>query len=177
MSRLVFALAALCILLPMPGRAQQAAESSVKAVFLFKFASFVEWPAPPSTPAAPFTIGILGADDVAADLEQVIRGRTVDNRPVIVRRLKESDSPAGLQMIFVGRQEASRLAAVARAARPLAILVVSDSPQGLEAGSVINFVTVDDRVGFEVSIEAAERSGLKVSSRMLGVARRVVAKS
>jgi hypothetical protein len=176
MGRMLFALAAAAILLPMPGRAQQPTASSLEAVFLFKFAAFVEWPTAPS-PGAPFTIGILGADDVAADLEEVVRGRNVDNRPVVVRRLKDPEALAGLQMVFVGRREAPRLAAVVRAARPLAILVVSDMPQGLEAGSVINFVSVEDRIGFEVSVEAAERSNLKVSSRMLAVARRVVAKA
>jgi hypothetical protein len=57
------------------------------------------------------------------------------------------------------------------------VLVVSDANGGLEAGSTINFVPADERVGFEVSVDAAERSALKVSSRMLGVARRVVSGS
>ena len=165
--------------LPAMGFAQTATEPSVKAAFLYKLASYVEWPSDaPAPPEAPFTIGVMGADDVAAELEQLLRGRTIHNRPAVVRRLKEGEGGlAGLQVLYIGRREVPRLPALARAARPLSVLLVSDADRGLEAGSVINFVAVDDRVGFEVSIEAAERSNLKLSSRMLGVAKRVLAKS
>jgi len=77
----------------------------------------------------------------------------------------------------VGAREAGRIRAAAAAARPRSVLVVSSTSGGLEAGSVINFVPADDRIGFEVSVDAAERSALKVSSRMLGVAKRVVSAS
>jgi hypothetical protein len=66
---------------------------------------------------------------------------------------------------------------VARAAQQNAALVVTEAERGLEAGGSINFVLVDDRVGFEVSLEAAERGGHRISSRMLAVARRVVGRS
>ena len=93
-----------------------------------------------------------------------------------VRRLKDGEGLAGLHMLFVGRRESGRIGALSAAARPLSTLVLSDAERGLEAGSVINFVAVEDRIGFEVSVDAAERSGLKISSRMLAVARRVLAK-
>jgi hypothetical protein len=156
--------------------AQSATEASVKAALVYKLASYVEWPVEPAADT-PFALGVMGADEVAAELEQVTRGRTVNNRPVSVRKVKEGDALAGLSVLFVGRRESGKVAAISRLTRPLSILLVSDSERGLEAGSIINFVAAEDRIGFEVSIDAAERSNLKLSSRMLGVARRVLAKS
>jgi hypothetical protein len=170
---------ALLVLAVIPAsRAQSASESAVKAALLYKLASYVEWPAdPPAAAEAPFTMGVMGADDVAAELELVTRGRTLNNRPISVRRVKEGEPLAGLSVLFVSRRDSAKLASVARLARPLSILLVSDSERGLDAGSVINFVAAEDRIGFEVSIDAAERSNLKLSSRMLGVARRVLART
>jgi hypothetical protein len=154
----------------------EASEAAVKAALLYKFASYVEWPTEAlGAPGAPFVIAISGSDEVAADLEQLVKGRPINNRPVTVRRMKEGEAVSGMHMLFVAGPDAARVRAAARATRPRSALLVSETAGGLEAGSVINFVPMDDRVGFEVSIEAAERSGLKVSSRMLGVARRVLA--
>ena len=156
----------------------QATEPAIKAALLYKFASYVEWPpAVAGAPAAPFVFGVMGADDVAAELEQLVAGRVVNGRAASVRRVKEGEALGGLHVLFVGARDAGRIRAVASAARPHSVLVVSSADGGLEAGSVINFVPADERVGFEVSVQAAERSALKVSSRMLGVAKRVVSAS
>ena len=170
-------LAALLLALIPAALAQTASETSVKAALLYKLAGYVEWPSETFPADAPFIVGVMGAEEVAVELEQVVRGRTVNNRPVTVRRVREGESLAGLSVLFVSRRDSGKLAALARIARPLSILLVSDSDRGLEAGSVINYVSAEDRIGFEVSIDAAERSNLKLSSRMLGVARRVLAKS
>ena len=166
--------AAVLLAIPHGVLAQQASEASVKAAFLFKFPAYVDWP--PAQRQGTFVFGVLGADDVAHELSDLVQGRTVNNRPAAVRVLKEGEPLTGIHLLFVGRKEAARLPAIARAARPGSVLVVSDSDRGLELGSVINLVPVDDRVGFEVSMDAAERSSLAISSRMLGVARRVVPK-
>ena len=157
--------------------AQQAAEATVKAAFLYKFAGYVEWPDSAWAAAdAPFTIGIVAADDVAAELERLVPGRLVMNRRVAVRRLKETESPKGVHLLFIGRAE-SNPRGLLRAAQHQGTLTVTESERGLEMGSAINFVSMDDRVGFEVSLESAEKSGLRISSRMLAVARRVVPRS
>lgn len=157
--------------------AQQAAEPTVKAAFLYKFAGYVEWP-PNNFPApdSPFVIGVLGADEVAAELERIVPGRTVNDRRVVVRRLKEGEPPRGAHLLFVGRAEAS-LRPILRTAQAQGVLTVTETERGLELGSAINFVVAEDRVGFEVSLDSAERVGLRISSRMLAVARRVVPKS
>jgi hypothetical protein len=154
--------------------AQQATEAALKAAFLYKFAGYVEWQKPHE---GPFVFGVMGADEVADELEAIVTGRQINNRPIAVKRLKPGEVTPDLRVLYVGRREAPQLAAVTRAARPLSVLVVSDAERGLEAGSVINLLKTEDRIGFEVSVDAAERSGLAVSSRMLAVARRVVPRS
>ena len=175
--RRLLVLAALLLgTIPALGQPPQASEAAVKAALLYKFASYVEWPAEAlGGPGSPFVIAVSGSEEVAAELEQLVKGRPIFNRPVTVRRMKEGEAVSGMHMLFVAGPDAARVRAASRGARSRSALLVSEAVGGLEAGSVINFVATDDRVGFEVSIEAAERSGLKVSSRMLGVARRVLA--
>ncbi len=160
-----------------PVRAQEAGaapERAVKAAFLYKFLGYVEWPAAAfAQPDAPLIVGIVGADDVAAELAQITTGRTIDNRPIAVRRLHEGDSLEGVHAVFIGRAEATRLGSLLRATRERPILTVTENPGALDQGSVINFLLLDGRVRFEISVDAAEKSGLKLSSRLLAVAQSV----
>ena len=157
--------------------AQSASEATVKAAFLYKFAGYVEWPASAfPQPDAPLVIGVMGSEDVAAELERLVPGRLVASRRGGARRVRAGEPLRGIHLLFVGRGEAN-LRAVLASAQQQGVLAVSESERGLDLGSAINFVTVEDRVGFEVSLEAAERSGLRISSRMLAVARRVVPRS
>lgn len=153
----------------------EATEASVKAAFLFKFAGYVDWPPNAfAAPESPFAIGVVGNEDVASELARVVAGRQVGGHPVTVKRVRDGETLRGLQMVFVGRSAADRLSTLIRAAQLPALLVVTETERGLEAGSAINFVVAEDRVGFEISLDAAERNGLRISSRMLSVARRVL---
>jgi uncharacterized protein DUF4154 len=149
-------------------------ELRVKAAFLYKFAGYVEWP-PKSfeRPETPVTIGVIGAESLAAELTQAVTGRTVNDRPVTVRRLKAGESLTGIHVLFVGRAENARLDQLAQSAQPRSILTVTESAGALERGSVINFVLTDGRVRFEIALDSAEKSGLKLSSRLLAVAQQV----
>lgn len=152
----------------------EASEASVKAAFLYKFPAYVEWPADAfASPAAPFTFGVMGQDDVAAELERLVAGRQWSGHPIAVKRVN-ADNLKGLQVLFVGRGAADRIGTVVRAAQLPGLLVVTENEKGLAYGAAINFVLNEDRVTFEVAPEAAERNGLRISSRMLAVARRVV---
>jgi YfiR/HmsC-like len=171
-------LAAAAILLAgviLPAAAQQATEAAVKAAFLYKFAGYVEWPESAfPQPDTPFVFGVVGADEVAVELEKLVPGRTINGRRVVVRRIREGEGVRGLHVLFVGSAAANERAVV-RAAQAQGALTVTEG--GLEAGAAINFVVVEERVAFEVSLEAAERSALRISSRMLAVARRVMPRS
>jgi len=168
---------ALCLALPAPWTqaVAQATDIQVKAAFLYKFGAFVEWPQQTfAEPGTAFTIGVLGADAVAAELEQISAGRNVHGRPIAVRRLKRGDLVSGLHVLFVGQGEAARLAEVLRAAKAQPLLVVTDAADGLPEGSIINFVPVENKLRFDIAVATAERMQLKISSRLLAVARKVV---
>jgi hypothetical protein len=164
---------------PRPVQADaQADEYRVKAAFLYKFGSYIEWPRGSFASAdSPVTIGVMGAEALAEELAQIVAGRNVNGRPVRVRRLRPGDPIAGLHVLFVGRADGGRLAEILAAARGQALLTVTESEDGLELGSMINFVVVEDKVRFDIAPPPSESSNLKISARLLGVARKVVSKS
>jgi hypothetical protein len=178
-----WALASLAVLcagmgLAPPVRAQSTAtgvplERRVKAAFLYKFLGYTDFPASAFADAtAPLTIGVIGADDLTVELARVVAGRTVNGRPIEVRELRESDAGARVHLLFVGGNDPLRVARLVHQATG-AMLVVTECENGLQAGSVINFRIVDERVRFDVALDAAERNGIKLSSRLLTVANRV----
>jgi len=164
-----------------PARETHAAERAatgvdeVKAAFLYKFAGYVEWP-PDSfaQSGVPFTIAVVGAEPLATELREVVKERTVHDRPIEVRRLESGEPLAGVHMLFVGEDQHARLEELVRTAQPRSILTVTEFEGALEAGSVINFVVSERRVRFEISIDSAEKSRLRLSSRLLEVAQRVL---
>lgn len=165
--------AAALLALGTAARAQAPLEASVKAAYLVKFLSYVDWPTPNADAnAAPLVLGVLGADAILAELRNEAAGRHLGTRPLAVRKLAPGDSLDDVHALYVGREQA--LSPVARALQRRPVLLVTDLPEGLAAGGVLNFVVIDGRVRFEASLAAAERAGLKLSSRLLGVAERVL---
>jgi hypothetical protein len=151
---------------------RQAEEHEVKAAFLFKFPAFVEWPAKPG-PEVPFVVAVVGAEEVAGQLRTLARGRTHDGRQIEVRDAADPQAIAGAHVVYVGRAAAARLPAIARALGGAPVLVVSESAGALEQGSMINFVLADGRVRFDVALDSAETARLRISPRLLAVARSV----
>jgi hypothetical protein len=148
-------------------------ERRVKAAFLYKFLGYAEFPANAFADAAsPVVIGVAGADDLAAELARIVNGRTVNNRAIVVRVLRESELGSPMHLLFLGGADAGRVGRMVRAAGN-ALLVVTECDGGLQQGSTINFRIVDERVRFDVALDAAERNGIKLSSRLLTVANRV----
>ncbi|KQV46464.1 YfiR family protein [Duganella sp. Root336D2] len=141
-------------------------ERSVKAAFLYKFLGYMEFP---TAPGPSLVVGVLGADEVAAELAQITSGRSVGNRSISVRKVGEGDALGGLNLLFVGG-DASLAEAALHTAEKNGTVVVTEQLNGLQNGSVINFRLVDERVRFEVSLPAAERCNVRLSSRLLSVA-------
>jgi len=156
----------------LPARAADYSPDEVKAAYLFRFAGYVDWPE--RMPAdAPFIISVLGSPGVARELRRLLPGHSVNGRPAEVREITGAQDLAKPQILYVGAGRAEYLRTAFAAAALASILVVTDEEGGLNAGSALNFLTIDRRVRFEVSLTAADRSGLKISSDLLGVAVRV----
>lgn len=144
-------------------------EKKVKAAFLYKFASYVDWPdgvfAEPDTP---LVFGVLGDGSIAEELGRAASGRSIGTHPLRVRVLNAGDDLTGVNVLFVGA--GMRLADVLGTTGAKPMLVVTESESALTKGSVINFIVAEGRVRFEISAASAEQRGLKLSSRLLSVA-------
>lgn len=153
----------------------EASEEKLEAAYMLKFLNYVEWPASSfATPDAPYRIAVVGDDAVAEEMARVSAGKTVNNRPVAVSRLGANDPMNDIDMLFIGRSDRARATALLARLRAQTVLTVTAIEGGLDMGSIINFRIVDNRVRFEVSLDAADRVGLKLSARLLGVAINVV---
>ena len=143
----------------------------VKAAYLYKFASYVEWP-----PGAfvrddsAIVIGVIGDEPLAGELSRMVVGKTVHGRQLEVRGLRRDASLAGVHVLFVGGARGKLLAQILAATRGQPLLVVSDSHEAHALGSTINFVMVDQRLRFEVALKPATDNGLKLSALMLTAA-------
>ncbi len=154
----------------------QSNERSVMAAYIYRFITYVEWPASAFPNAeAPIVIGVLNADDIAAELEQIVQGRIALNRRLQVRRLALGDAWTGVNVLFIGGESAPKFLQLAKTLTDRSVLTITGVDRGIEHGSVINFVQVDGRVRFEVNVAVAEKSGLRLSSRLLTVATRIKA--
>ena len=154
-----------------------ASESAVKAAFLYRIAAFVEWPAGTfGRPEDPLVIAVAGNEAVATDLDQIVAGRTVDGRPVLVRRIREGDAPGAAHVLMIGAGRDTRVREItAAAAGP--VLVVTEQENGHRLGGVLNFVVEGGRVRFTASLPVAEARNLRLSARLLAVAQYVEGRS
>jgi hypothetical protein len=169
-----FLLAALLFAAPAADAAERASEYDVKAAFLYNFTKFVEWPSWAfHDDRSTVRLCVLG-DDPFGDSLQEIAGGEVAGRRVTVLRTRSMGAPAGCQILFISRSERLRLAVILREVRDAPVLTVGDMGGFLEHGGIVNFVLDGSKVRFEISQEAAQRAGLRISSRLLRLATRVV---
>jgi hypothetical protein len=152
-------------------RAQVFYEYQVKAAFLYTFAKFVEWP--PQTfpgPGAAMTICVLGEDPFGSFLNDVIRGKTVGERPLVVYRLANLRGVGECQILFIAASERSRMPAVLASVSNPGLLTVGDTPEFASQGGIIGLQRDGDRIRLVVNPSAAEKAKLRISSRVLSLA-------
>src|SRR3977135_2048135 len=121
-------------------------EYRVKAAFLYKFGSYIEWPDGTfERPNSPLAIGVAGADVLADKLAQTVSGRIVGGRPVTVRKLRRGEPVKGLHILFIGRMQEAQLAEFLAASKGFPILTVTESENGLALGRMITFVVIEHK--------------------------------
>ena len=153
-------------------QAEPPGEYQLKAAFLFNFAKFIDWPATNfSSPQSPFIICILGTDPFGHAMDDVLRDKSIDNRPVVISRLKNITEAKQCHMVFVSQSETAHLADLIQELRGARILLVGESDGFAAAGGMIQFTREDNHVRFLINSDAADRAGLKVSSKLLSLAR------
>jgi hypothetical protein len=155
-----------------PAGAQSVSADSVKAAFVYRFTDYVIWPAP-VLQRPEFTIAVLDDPQLTQELERVCAGHQVKGHPIRVKLIHRQKEASEAQIVFLGAgdPDAHRRFIAGLGTHP--VLIVTDEDHGLDAGSTVNFMLVDHRLRFEISLTAAARSGLKISSELLSVAARV----
>jgi hypothetical protein len=148
-------------------------EDAVKAAYLYRFAGYVNWPDDRPS-GVPFTIGVVGSPGVARELRRLLPGHSINSQAVQVREISAPGELNGARILYVGAGHADFLRSLVPPPGGHSMLLVTDEEGGLNAGSALNFLTIDRNVRFEVSLTAADRWGLRVSSELLGVAVRVL---
>jgi hypothetical protein len=146
----------------------QSPEYQLKAVFLFNFAQFVEWPASAfPEPDTPLGICILGEDPFGGYLDETVRGETVANHPLAVRRYRTVDEIKGCHILFVSRQEQRNVGRILDSLKGRSVLTVSDADRFASRGGMIRFVTDHNRIRLRINLEAARAANLTLSSKLL----------
>ena len=178
MRRLRLLITVAMVILPSLGFEAHAQDSSVsseyliKAGFIYNFANLVQWPSNAFTqPDAPIVIGILGEDPFGTVLDRVLEGKKVNGRVFVVKRLKSVLDLKECHIVFVSSSEMAHFAEAIHLAKGMPILTIGENPGFAKRGGIINLVLEDNKVHFEINVEAAKEADLNISARLLALAR------
>jgi hypothetical protein len=151
--------------------AQGSDESQVKAAFLFNFAKFVEWPSESfNDNQAPIIVGVVGEDSTSSAIDQMINGKTANGRRLQVKRFPNFRAVAHCHILFISSSQRDNLRQILAAVGP-AVLTIGETERFAQMGGIINFTIVDSKLRFEINPTAAEKAGLRISAKLLSLAR------
>ena len=146
-------------------------EYQVKALFLLNFTKYVDWPATAFAETnSPIVIGLYGENKFGDALVKAVEGRTVSGRQIVIQPIEKNGDPGKCQILFIGDSEKNHLGEILDKIKALPVLTVGESDQFLEQGGMIHFVKKEGKIRLEISLEAARRAKLEISSKLLGVA-------
>jgi hypothetical protein len=158
--------------------AQTVEESRVKAAYLYNFAKFVDWPAGVfRNPDDPAVICVVGDERTSDVLEPAVSGKKANGRPVEARRPHSSAELKSCQILFIGFSDKERIAQLLDGLQGSNVLTVGQSGEFIALGGMINLALNHATIELEIDPEASNAAGLKISSRLLVVARLVKAPS
>jgi len=168
---LPFLAAAAAFLAAGPGATAQSVgvrEYQVKAVFLYNFAEFVEWPPGAFDDShSPLIIGILGEDPFGAYLDEAVRDATVNSRPMAIRRFRRVEDVTACHILFIGLSEPAQLREALSGLKGRSILTVGEADGFSQLGGMIRFVVENNRIRLRINLDAAKAAGLSISSKLL----------
>jgi hypothetical protein len=155
------------------GRAQgtQPSEYQLKAAFLYHFAQLVNWPPEAFAQTnSPIVIGVLGENPFGKQLEESVRGKSVNGHPLAVKEVQTLGEVTTCHILFISASEKKRLSEILSAAREKSVLTVSETDNFTETGGMINFILDGTKIRFQINNAAAKAAGLKISSKLLTLA-------
>lgn len=147
----------------------------MKAAFLFHFAQFVDWPAEAfKDGATPLTYCTVGEDPFHGALDVSMNGKMIGTRPIRVLHFKRAQDIQSCQILFLGTLEQKSISAALANIRGNPVLTVGETEHFAQDGGMIGFFLEDNKVRFEINLDAAERAKLKISARLLTLAKSVI---
>jgi hypothetical protein len=150
-------------------------EYHVKAAFLFHFAQLVEWPADsPNEGGNSLLVCTLGDDPFHGELENTVAGKQIGPRILRIRHLRPPQDARSCNVLFISNSEGNRIPSLLESLRNAPVLTVGDADGFLGAGGMIRLFLEGNKVRFEISRQAAETAGLRISSQLLFLAKNVV---
>ena len=142
----------------------------LKSAFIFNFSKYIGFPSEALQEGKPFLVGIEGEDDYGPDLVAALNGKLVDGHAFVVRRVRNLAEMRQCQFMIVGESKDEEIRRVVRAVQGSPVVLIGDGSEFTRDGGTIAFVEVDNRVRFDVNLEAAKASRLTISSKLLGLA-------
>lgn len=153
-----------------PTWSEELSEYQLKAAFLYNFAAFTEWP--PQV-AGTLNLCVYGRDPFGTELD-VLNGKIVGTRMVVVQRKVNFDALKNCQIVFIPTANIDQLPQVLKVLRGVPVLTVTDSPGASRQGAALNMNLVQGRVRFEANLDTARGAQLGISSRLLLLATVVI---
>jgi hypothetical protein len=174
--RIIFAAIAICLVASLDAEKASAdgesREYAVKAAFIYNFAQFVDWPASAfESDNSPIVIGVLGENHFDSSLEQAIQGKSVKGRTLVIKYFPHLADLEPCHILFVSDSETSHLSEVFDKVDDRPVLSIGDSPDFPWAGGTIRFFSDNNKLRFEINTESAQKARLKISSKLLSLAR------
>jgi hypothetical protein len=148
-------------------------EYTIKAAYLYQFGRYVQWPPNAfADPQSPLVIGILGQAPFGNVLDEIARAKRIDGRPVVIRKLTSMTEYKPCHILFVAASAGpTQTAAAIELAKKHPVLLVGEEPDFAKQGGTVNFFLEENRVRFEINTEAARKEQLKISSKLLSLAK------
>jgi hypothetical protein len=146
-------------------------QSAMEAEFVFNLAKFIEWRRNSFADSiAPFVVSVLGDEELRTNLTLRSAGKTVNGRSLRIQKLVHGQDPRGCHILFIGSSEQRESATVLQVLRATRILTIGDTENFIRQGGAVRFFMENDRMRFEINLDATARAKLKVSAKLLGVA-------
>jgi hypothetical protein len=161
---------------PAWAQANPSVEYQVKAAFLYNFAKFVEWP--PESFAdqnAPIVLGVISDNVFGKLLTEVTAGKSVNGRPVVVKQFKEGQDLRSCHIVFVSSSNEKHVIKILESLKDSSVLTIGETSGFIQAGGIINFFIEENKVRLEINLDAATRARVKISAKVIAVARLVPA--
>jgi len=156
---------------PLYAQRQPHLNYQIKAVYLYNFTQFVEWPET-VLPAdnAPLVIGVVGEDPFGGYLDEVVQGEEINGHPLSIRRFSQTEEIQGCHILFINLPDAAKIENTLDRIKGQSVLTVSDHHEFLEKGGMIKFISVANKIQFQINPDASNSAELKISSKLLRLA-------